>query len=393
MSPAARRAADVFAVLTAELPAEGVFAPQFLAAIPPDALREAIDAQIARHGAFLEVVSVTPTSPSQAELVLRMERALAKAVLTFDPQAPHQVLGLQFTSFDPVGQTADSITAALASLPGKVAVRYGPLDGEPDFAFGEQDAPFAIGSTFKLYVLSALSHEIAQGRRSWSDVHRLQSRSLPSGMMQDWPADAPVTLHTLATMMITISDNTATDTLIDILGRETIEAEIARSGSASVARNTPFLKTLEAFALKSVEHGAVFAQGDPARRREVLRSLATRDLAAMATPRATPQAIDTIEWFASPSDTAGMLRLLTTDAAREARAIMAISTALPEGAFDGYSYVGYKGGSETGVLNLTWLLRERGGEWRMLTLHWNDPEAALDEAALVDLAQRILALD
>ena len=66
----------------------------------------------------------------------------------------------------------------------------------------------AIGSTFKLYVLSALSHAIARGEHRWDEVVTLNQRSFPSGQMQDWPRSTPVTLQTLATMMIAISDNT-----------------------------------------------------------------------------------------------------------------------------------------------------------------------------------------
>ncbi len=71
----------------------------------------------------------------------------------------------------------------------------------------------AIGSAFKLYVLSTLSREIAARRRSWNDVVPLDQRSYPSGILQDWPQGTPMTLQTLATLMIAISDNTATDQL------------------------------------------------------------------------------------------------------------------------------------------------------------------------------------
>ena len=51
-------------------------------------------------------------------------------------------------------------------------------------------------------------------------------------MAQDWPKGAPVTLHTLATLMISISDNTATDQLIAIVGRDAIAEELRASGHA-----------------------------------------------------------------------------------------------------------------------------------------------------------------
>ena len=57
-----------------------------------------------------------------------------------------------------------------------------------------------------------------------------------------------------------------------------------------------------------------------------------------------------------------------------------------------FAYVGYKGGSETGVINLSWLLRDKTGGWSAVTATWNDPEAALDDDRFASLAQRLVRL-
>ena len=41
-----------------------------------------------------------------------------------------------------------------------------------------------------------------------------------------------------------------------------------------------------------------------------------------------------------------------------------------------------KGGSEPGVLNLTWLVRNRAGTWHVVTGSWNNPAAPLEEHRL-----------
>ena len=51
-----------------------------------------------------------------------------------------------------------------------------------------------------------------------------QGRSLPSGITQDWAPGTPASLEQLATLMISISDNTATDALMGLIGRERLEA-------------------------------------------------------------------------------------------------------------------------------------------------------------------------
>lgn len=44
------------------------------------------------------------------------------------------------------------------------------------------------------------------------------------------------------------------------------------------------------------------------------------------------------------------------------------------------------------MVNGTWLLQKPGGQWRILTMSWNNPAAAVDQATLELIAQRILAL-
>jgi len=108
-----------------------------------------------------------------------------------------------------------------------------------------------------------------------------------------------------------------------------------------------------------------------------------------------PTAIDKIEWFASALDLCramNWLRQATEQGeAQEARAILSINPGLPtpKGAF---SLVGFKGGSEGGVLNLTFLLRNVAGDWYTMAMTWNNQKAVLDRAKLYDLATQALFL-
>src|SRR3546814_9187674 len=90
-----------------------------------------------------------------------------------------------------------------------------------------------------------------------------------------WPRDTPVTLQSLANWMISVSDNSAADTLIHLLGRESIEARMVAAGHSTPSRNIPFLTTVEAFALKGnnfADQRAAFLAGDDAAQRRVIRS-------------------------------------------------------------------------------------------------------------------------
>ena len=50
--------------------------------------------------------------------------------------------------------------------------------------------------------------------------------------------------------MISVSDNTATDMLINLVGRSAVEAALTATGMASPALDRPFLTTREIFILK-----------------------------------------------------------------------------------------------------------------------------------------------
>ncbi|MHA6333585.1 serine hydrolase [Qipengyuania sp. CAU 1752] len=394
----AQRAADVVAVFKGAREAEEVFAESFLAAVPPTQL-QAVNAQMtAQFGAVVGVDKVTLRPDGQADIAVRFERAIARGTMAVAPGPDGKIIGLLFNAFEPVDDSAAKITAELATLPGQVTALFAPLpaDGAPVISLGAEQ-PLAIGSAFKLYVLSALAEQIVRQKTGWDRTVRLSARSFPSGMMQDWPSGSPVTVQTLATLMISISDNTATDQLIAHLGREAIEREIRASGHGAPDSMLPFLNTLELFALKGdALRGERFGQASESEQPALLRKLQSEigsDRNAITPPVFTdPTLIDTVEWFASPADLRSLLRRVVEREDPTARAILAVNPSVSESVKPHWSYIGYKGGSEPGVLNLTWLLRDQDENWHILTLGWNNPDAVVNTSTLELFAMRILAL-
>ena len=393
-----QRAADVVAVLRGELEAGEVFDQSFLMAVSPEMLAGMHDQLSAQFGAIQSVAQIEPRDSLSGTVTFRFEKATGSGPMILAPSPPHRIVGLQLAKFVPTDNNPAALKAELAALPGEVGVLFAPLDsaGEPVLALNET-RQFAIGSTFKLYILSALARSIEAGEREWSDVVRINRRSFPSGRMQDWPKGAPVTLQTLATMMISISDNTATDILLHELGRSTVEAELKRLGHSDPARTLPFLSTLEMFALKGSEANMrKYIAGDETVRRLILADFEDDvggDPDKVTPPRFVERtAIDTLEWFASGGDLQQVARRLSEIQDPVVRGILGISKALPAGLAEEWRYVGYKGGSEPGVLNLTWLLQSEDGRWYVLAMSWNNPDAALDHQAFELLAQRALAL-
>ena len=387
---------DVVVLLNGTGEPQEILSEQFLAAVPPAQVAEMGTQLKTQFGDVLGVESIDPRSAHSASFVLRFEKALGNGQIVIAPTEPHKITGLRLTGFDPIDDNADKITADMSALSGSLAAWFGPLDGPAVFSHGDSKAQFAIGSTFKLYVLAAISRAVDEGRLSWDTVVPLSSKSFPSGISQDWPDDAPVTLHTLATLMISISDNTATDTLIDAVGREAIEAELRASGHGAPEKTLPFLKTLELFALKVLGSGENYSTADEARRRAILGELDLTDLSEEPFREVftgnTPVLVDTVEWFASMEDQRALMRVLAADTDDTARQIMAVNTGLTDKKIANWNYVGFKGGSEPGVRNLSWLLQDETGRWHMLAISWNDTQAEIDTNTLLMLAQRILAL-
>ncbi len=393
-----QRAAGIVEVLRGDAAPEGVFAPTFLVAVPPERLTTLLTQLEAQFGPLLGVDAVNEQGENSGIINLRFERAIARGPLTISDGPDHLVVGLLLNDFQPLNDTIGAVQKDIAALPGNVSVLYAPLDSglEPTLSI-DSDQQFAIGSTFKLYILAALSRSIADGKHSWNDVVTLDRKSLPSGQMQNWPESSPVTLHTLATMMISISDNNATDMLLHEVGRAAVEAELVRSGHSNPDRTLPFLSTLQMFGLKgSEENLRKYVAADEAGQRRILDDFEddVRGNPNLITPPrfSQPTAIDTVEWFASGEDLRKLLRSFAELSDPTARQILAINPSLPKARRDEWLYVGYKGGSEPGVLNLTWLLQDETERWHVLTMSWNNPDAAVTATDLELLAQRILPL-
>ena len=163
--------------------------------------------------------------------------------------------------------------------------------------------------------------------------------------------------------MIEVSDNTATDHLIALVGRDAVEAIQADMGHADPSLNVPFLTTRELFQLKLGETGllAEFVDGDVVARRQVLDDLVSQPLpdVSAATGWTEPVEVLTAEWFASPLDLCEAWIDLADRAAEPALEPLADIVGANPGLADEtlvWDEVWFKGGSEPGVLGTSWYL-------------------------------------
>lgn len=395
-SVVAQRAEDIVAAMRGDMAYDQVFAQSFRDQVP-EAQFLGIKAQLElQFGPLIGVDSITAISDTAAEVSIRFESGIADTGMQLEAAEPNYVSGFLFRGVEPFNDSVEALEEDLGALPGDVTLLAARLDGgEPIIAYNA-DMPLGLGSAFKLYVLSALTQSIAAGEHSWDEVVPLTQTSFPSGILQGWPENSPVTLHTLATLMISISDNTATDQLIAVLGREAIEAEVAASGHANPELMQPFMNTRELFVLKSGEEADIegFRAASPQYRRQMLNSMNALDRSEndiMAAFSNGPNAID-IEWFASANDIANLFNRLRSSGDEIALGVMAVNPAVPGSELENWDYVGFKGGSEPGVLNFSYVLQDAEGAWSVVTMGWNNPEAEVDQQQLNLIAMRAIAL-
>ena len=248
-----------------------------------------------------------------------------------------------------------------------------------------------------MFVLGALAEKIAAGEITWDQTMTVQdaTKSLGNGdgSLQVASPGTTVSVEEAATKMISISDNTAADMLIGLVGRDAVEAQ-ARTWMADASADDPFLTTREMFLLHYVPGLADrYLATAPDQRAAFLASevdpRSLGDIGAGLT--AAPSHIDTIEWFASPLDVcqsfAGLRELamssssapLSTVLSRELAGIGLDPSAWPT--------VWYKGGSEPGVLTLGWLATNSQGQTFVVEAMVADPDAALSPDSIPQLRE------
>lgn len=125
---------------------------------------------------------------------------------------------------------AEPATGAEPARLGAVAL---PLDGNPEAVFSYRgDVHFPAASTIKTYVLQAVLEAVAAGGTRLDDEVELKASDQVggSGVLSTLTPGRSFTVLDLATLMVVVSDNTATNLLIELVGVEELNASIRKHG-------------------------------------------------------------------------------------------------------------------------------------------------------------------
>jgi beta-lactamase class A len=318
--------------------------------------------------------------------------------LSVEADPPHRFDGLFFQA--PPAASWDEVDAGLSALGPEISFLAAEVtdDGcQPLHAIGG-DQRLAIGSVFKLYVLGELARQVESGAANWDEILPLREewKSLPTGDLRYEPAGTPHTLRYYAEVMISQSDNTATDHLIHRLGRENVETMLATMGHGDPALDTPLLTTRDLFVLKvglSDADRQAYLDATTEERRQMLDG----PIAAAPLPTleqvggfTTPLLIDQLEWFASAEDLclamAFLLERSEAPGLLPVREILGLNPGVPLDRSI-WPTILFKGGSEPGVLNLSLLLIRNDERVFVITTGVNNPDGEVDANAMVAVVQ------
>jgi beta-lactamase class A len=380
----------------AHLPMSGVqvrahFDAAFLAQISPAMLNKGLRAVV-----MVRLLSIDVSEPSTLIAVVSSSGVLSRAqvALTVDSQGLISGLRIGPATTRPTPATWAGVDAALRSVAPRVRLLVANISTgscQPVHSI-DPAAAAPLGSAFKLYVLDALGNSVASGKIRWNQLLTVtaQLKSLPSGELQNDPDGTRISVQDTAAKMISVSDNTAANMLINLVGRPSVETALTTTGMAEPALDRPFLTTREMFILKLDQWPALanrYTAANEAGRKALLASTVDRaPLPAMAAAQAwtTPRDINSLEWFASADDICRAYTSLAALARRPGLSPIGQVLALNDGGLQldpaQWKTTWFKGGSEPGVLTLAYLATTQTGQSYVVIVLAENPSQPINEA-------------
>jgi hypothetical protein len=407
------------------------FSPTFLDQVPPERLLPVLDdlhadqdwtpVAVDAVDPGAQHATLTIANPDGRHLTLQLgvdDHARITSLHVAPGDDPHRAPA---TTWRQVGDRLEGLDAHSSVLVARV-LDDGTCQAVPGSPRGAvPDAVLPLGSVVKLYVLAAVSQAVEAGTLTWDDelVVTDDVRSLPSGILQDAPSGTAVSVRRAAELMISISDNTATDLLVEAVGRDAVERAMGDLGHHDPGLNSPFLTTRDLFAIgwgapagagdlagvADPADGPVRAAGDGRAvdwaaadapgRRALLGALPGGPLAVDPAAVTSPAWQDGVDWYATSSDLCRAQVWLHDRGGQDPvlRAVLAVNAGLPVDPAT-WPYVAYKGGSAPGVLTGTWLVEDRQGARHVLTIQLasDDPAPLAIQTLLARTAEDALAV-
>jgi beta-lactamase class A len=125
------------------------------------------------------------------------------------------------------------IQPAIAGFPGTVGIFAKNLDSGATYAFHADDR-VRTASTIKLPILAATFAAVAEGKAKWTDLSTLHDADKVSGsgvLGTEFADGDKLPLSDLVHLMIVLSDNTATNLVLDRISADYVNDQLEKWGS------------------------------------------------------------------------------------------------------------------------------------------------------------------
>jgi beta-lactamase class A len=125
----------------------------------------------------------------------------------------------------------DAIQAKIAGFRGHVSVYAKNLNSGADYGLAAEE-PVRTASTIKLPIMIECFSEAAEGKLNLSEMISLpeEEKVSGSGILQDLSTGDRLPVRDLIMLMIVLSDNTATNLILNRIGGDAVNARMARLG-------------------------------------------------------------------------------------------------------------------------------------------------------------------
>ena len=354
--------------------------------------------QLPASGTLVGVLSSAPTG-----LVVIAKFGTERLRVTLSVDGSGLIDGLELapsasaTSWSQIDQTLAALAPNVSFLAARVA--NGSCQTIHQLA---SSTPRPLASEFKLFVLGALAHQIAVGHLTWDQEltveGQLKSSGNPagSGSLQFVPTGTRVSVRETATKMISISDNTAADMLINLVGQPALESQV-QQWSNDPQLDTPFLTTHQMILLHYVNFPTLanaYLARAPGKRQSFLNSVVDPLSLSEVQGSTEPRDIDHIEWFGSPDDVcrafAGLQQLSQQAKLSPIASIFSVNKGGLGLDPSEWHTVWFKGGSEPGVLTLGYMATNSKGQTFVVSAMLSNATAALAPSATLALLEAVV---
>jgi beta-lactamase class A len=343
-------------------------------------------AALAELPAPATLVEVLSSEPASLAVIAELGTARFKVTPSVDESG--LIDELKITPAATSWSQIDQSLAALAPNVNFLAARVENGSCQPINQLASS-TPRPLGSEFKLFVLGALANEIAAGRIGWEQTltvdNQLKSagNAEGKGSLQFSPPGTKVSVQETATKMISISDNTAADMLINLVGQLALESQV-RQWSNDPQLDSPFLTTRQLFLSHYVDYptlaNAYLAQAPNKREAFLETSVDPHPLSENQWSTA-PRDIDRIEYFGSPDDICrafvGLQQMSHEPKLSPIASIFSVNTGGLGLQSSEWPTVWFKGGSEPGVLTLGYAATDNKGQTFVVSAMLSNATAAL----------------